>query len=49
MFSETHIELEQGYQYAPNGDLLDNCMIGASIGMLAGMAVFFFGELKGWW
>jgi hypothetical protein len=37
MFSETHIELEPGYQYTPNDSLLDRCMLGASVGMLAGL------------
>lgn len=48
MFSETHIELEPGYQYEGN-KTGDGCLIGASIGMIAGLAVRFIGEFAGWW
>ena len=48
MFSETHIELDPGYEYQPE-TLVDKCMLGASIGMLSGMGAYFIGEFAGWW
>mgnify|MGYP001806802160 CR=1 FL=1 len=48
MCSESRIELEEGYQFQQT-TLVDRCMLGAACGIIFGMAVFFFGEFKGWW
>lgn len=44
MFSESHIELEPGYQYTARDAFVDRCYLFASIGMLVGLIA---GLLKG--